>query len=81
MGDLQVWCEIVCEDCGTTTEGKFYRKGRNGSSISQLRAEAKEAGWKCLDNRTLCPRCAEDCKASFKARMARMKEKKNGNQI
>lgn len=55
MKDLKVWCEVVCDGCCVTMEGSFYRQG----TISRLRNEAVKAGWKVLDGKTLCPRCAE----------------------
>lgn len=67
--EIRIWCEVVCDGCSDTMEGRFYRQG----TIGRLRTQARKNGWKVLDGRTLCPRCAELYKTE--------KEKKNGNQI
>lgn len=55
MKDLNVWCEVVCNGCCVTMEGRFYRQG----TIGLLRERAVKAGWKVINGDTLCPRCAE----------------------
>lgn len=55
MSNIKVWCEVVCDRCGMTLEGRFYDKG----VIGKLRNSAKESRWKVINGDTVCPRCAE----------------------
>jgi hypothetical protein len=54
---MRIWCEVLCENCGATSDGYFYLYGRN--TMNKLIKMAKRQGWKELNGKTLCPLCAE----------------------
>lgn len=60
-----VWCELVCSQCSCTTAGRFTY-----SSIprTQMRAEAKKAGWILQASEWYCSRaCLGDAIEGRKA--------------
>lgn len=54
---MRIWCEILCDNCGATSDGCFYQYGKN--TMNKLITMAKRQGWKEINGKTLCPLCAE----------------------
>ena len=50
-----IWIEVVCDGCCDNTFGETYRS----NSVSKLKKEVKEAGWKTINGKIYCPKCQE----------------------
>lgn len=53
-----IYIEIVCDGCCYNPFGNEYTQG----SVSKLKKEAKEAGWKTIKGKIYCPKCQERMK-------------------
>jgi len=53
-----VWIEMVCDGCNENPFGEEYMS----NSVSRIKKEAKEAGWKTINGKIYCPECQERMK-------------------
>jgi len=53
-----IWIEMVCDKCSWINFGGIYKRG----SVSEIKKKAKESGWKTINGKNYCPKCAEEIK-------------------
>lgn len=79
---LPVYCELVCDACAAHGPGQW--EGRPAVPRSDLRALARQAGWKITDaNRVYCSRSCEvldkkELELREQARLRRLESENNG---
>jgi hypothetical protein len=49
---------MVCDGCNENPFGEEYMS----NSVSRIKKEAKEAGWKTINGKIYCPECQERMK-------------------
>jgi hypothetical protein len=55
-----IWIEVVCDGCNNNLFGETYRS----NSVSRIKKEAREAGWKTIKGKIYCTECQERMKSN-----------------